>query len=49
MLHGKARSPIGDIIGKVDEELRQAPLGGCVVAENGGEGGIAEWFGEALA
>ena len=49
MLHRKARRAVGHIIGQVDEELRQAPLGGCVVAENGREGGIAEGFGKTLA
>ena len=48
MLHRKARRPIGDIIGQVDEELCQAPLGGCVIAENGGEGGIAEGLRKTL-
>jgi hypothetical protein len=40
---------INDIVGKVDQELSETALGGGIVAQNGGEGSIAEGFGQALA
>lgn len=40
---------INDIVGKVDQELRKATLRSSIVSQNGGEGGIAEGLGEALA
>jgi hypothetical protein len=40
---------VGHVIAEVDEELSQAALGGCVVAKNGLEGGVAEGLGETLA
>lgn len=48
MLHRKSRCAFRDIVGEVDEELSKASLGGCIVTENGGKGGIAERFGKAL-
>lgn len=40
---------VGDTITKIDQQLSQAALSCGVVAEHGGEGGVSEWFGEALA
>ena len=37
------------IVGQVDEQLGQASFGCGVVAEDGGEGCVAEGLGEALA
>lgn len=36
-------------VGKVDQELGEAALGGRVVAEHRGERRIAEWLRETLA
>jgi hypothetical protein len=38
-----------DVVGEVDEELSQASFGGRVVTQYGGEGSVAQWFGETLA
>ena len=48
MLHGR-RCSIGYIVRQVDQELGQAAFGGCVVAENGREGGIAEGLRQTLS
>jgi hypothetical protein len=40
---------VHDVVGKVDEQLSKAALGGRIVAQNRREGGIAERLGQALA
>ena len=40
---------VDNTVGKVDEQLGKAALGCCVVAEDGREGGVAEWLWETLA
>lgn len=40
---------LDDVVGEVDEELGEAPLGRGIVAQDRGEGGVAEWVREALA
>ena len=40
---------VGHVVAEVDEELSQAALGGCVVAEDSLEGGVTEGLGETLA
>lgn len=47
ILHGW-RSSLRDVVGQVDEELSQAALGGCVVAEDRRERGIPKRLGETL-
>jgi hypothetical protein len=37
------------VVREVDQKLRKAALGGCVVSQNRREGGIAERFRKALA
>ena len=37
-----------NIIGQVDQQLSEAAFRSGIVAEHRGEGGITEWFGEAL-
>lgn len=45
---GLGRS-LANAVGEVDEELCEAAFCGGVVAENGGEGGVAERLGETLS
>ena len=47
-LHSNTGRAIGDIVGEVDEELRKAALGGCIVTKNRGKGGVPEWFRKTL-
>lgn len=46
---GEARVRLHDVVREVDQQLGEAALSCRVVAQNGGEGGVAEGFGEALA
>lgn len=48
LLHGNARSAIGNVVGEVDEELGKAAFGGGIVPKHGGESGIPEGLGETL-
>lgn len=48
MLHGR-RGSVRDVVGQVDEELCKAALGSCVVAEDGGEGGVPKGLGQTLS
>lgn len=49
ILHRNARSTVRDIVGEVDQELCETAFRGGVVAENRGEGGVSERFGETLS
>ena len=40
---------VSNSVSKVDEKLSKAALRGCVVSEDGGEGGIAKWFWQAVS
>lgn len=48
MLHGR-RGSIRHVVREVDQELGQTALGGCVVAEDGGERGISKGLGQTLS
>ena len=39
---------VDNTVGKVDQQLSEAALGCCVVAEDGRESGVAEWLWETL-
>ena len=43
------RTGLDDVVGEVDEELGETPLGRGIVAQDRGEGGVAERIREALA
>ena len=45
---GVISTGVHDVVGQVDEKLSEASLCCGIVAEDGGEGGIAKGFGEAL-
>lgn len=47
-LHRNTRRAVGNVVREVNEELCEAAFRGCVIAEDGGEGGIPEWFGKTL-
>lgn len=47
-LHRNTRSAVGHVVREINEKLCKAALRGCVIAEDGGEGGIPEWFGKTL-
>lgn len=47
-LHRNARSAVGHVVREINEELCKAAFCGCVIAKDGGEGGIPEWFGKTL-
>ena len=40
---------LDNIVREIDEELRQATLGGGIVAQDGGKGRVAQRFRQALA
>lgn len=48
-LHSDPLRAVGDIIGKVDQELRETALGGRIVPKNRRKGSIPQGFGEALS
>ena len=43
------RVGLDDVVGEIDEKLGEAPLGGSVVTEDRGEGGVAKRLGQTLA
>lgn len=49
LLHSNTRSAIGDIIGKIDKKLCETTFRSCIIAEDGGEGGVSQRLGKALA
>lgn len=48
LLHGNARSAIGNVVGEVNEKLSETALGGCIVTKHGRESGIPKRLGETL-
>jgi hypothetical protein len=49
-LHGStAGVPIHHVVGEINQELRQAALGSCVITQDRREGRVAQRLGETLA
>lgn len=42
VLHDSAHGSVRNVVGKIDKELRETPLRGCIVTENRGKGGVSE-------